>query len=35
MLLWLCKERENEKYADFAAPRLFKAILSAIERDSA
>lgn len=34
MLLWLCKEREDEKYADFAAPRLFKAILSAIERDS-
>ena len=33
MLLWLCKEREDEKYADFAAPRLFKAILSAIERD--
>ena len=33
MLLWLCKERDNEKYADFAAPRLFKAILSAIERD--
>ncbi len=34
MLLWLCKEREDEKYADFAAPRLFKAILSALERDS-
>ena len=33
MLLWLCKERDNEKYADFATPRLFKAILSAIERD--
>ena len=33
MLLWLCKERDNEKYADFASPRLFKAILSAIERD--
>ncbi len=34
MLLWLCKEREDEKYADFATPRLFKAILSALERDS-
>ncbi len=34
MLLWLCKERDNEKYADFASPRLFKAILSALERDS-
>ena len=33
MLLWLCKERDNDKYADFASPRLFKAILSAIERD--
>lgn len=34
MLLWLCKEREDEKYADFATARLFKAILSALERDS-
>ena len=33
MLLWLCKERDNENYAMFAEPRLFKAILSAIERD--
>ncbi len=33
MLLWLCKERDNDKYGDFAEPRLFKAILSAIERD--
>ena len=33
MLLWLCKERDNEHYADFASPRLFKAILSALERD--
>ena len=33
MLLWLCKERDNDKYADFAEPRLFKAILSALERD--
>ena len=34
MLLWLCKERHDEKYADFASPRLFKAILSALERDA-
>ena len=34
MLLWLCKERDDEKYADFASPRLFKAILSALERDA-
>ncbi len=34
MLLWLCKERDNPKYADFATPRLFKAILSALERDA-
>ena len=34
MLLWLCKERGNEKYADFINPRLFTAILSALERDS-
>ncbi len=34
MLLWLCKERGSEKYADFVSPRLFGAILSALERDS-
>ena len=34
MLLWLCKERDNEKYKDFINPRLFTAILSALERDS-
>ena len=34
MLLWLCKERGNEKYASFINPRLFTAILSALERDS-
>ena len=34
MLLWLCKERDDEKYADFVSPRLFKAILSALERDA-
>ena len=34
MLLWLCKERGNEKYGDFINPRLFTAILSALERDS-
>ncbi len=34
MLLWLCKERGNEKYAGFINPRLFTAILSALERDT-
>ena len=34
MLLWLCKERGDTKYGDFASPRLFKAILSALERDA-
>ena len=34
MLLWLCKERHDEKYADFASPRLLKAVLSALERDA-
>ena len=34
MLLWLSKERHDPKYADFANPRLFKAILSALERDA-
>ena len=33
MLLWLAKERADERYADFATPRLFAAILSALERD--
>ena len=33
MLLWLCKERADPKYASFANPRLFSAILSALERD--
>jgi transcription elongation GreA/GreB family factor len=33
MLLWLCKERSEPKYASFANPRLFSAILSALERD--
>jgi transcription elongation GreA/GreB family factor len=33
MLLWLCKERSDPKYASFANPRLFSAILSALERD--
>ena len=34
MLLWLCKERGSDKYADFINPRLFTAILSALERDT-
>ncbi len=33
MLLWLAKERGDTKYAEFASPRLFAAILSALERD--
>ena len=33
MLLWLAKERADEKYAEFANPRLFAAILSGLERD--
>jgi transcription elongation GreA/GreB family factor len=33
MLLWLCKERSDPKYASFANARLFSAILSALERD--
>ena len=34
MLLWLAKERSDGKYNEFATPRLFSAILSALERDS-
>ena len=34
MLLWLCKERGDSKYAGFINQRLFSAILSALERDS-
>jgi transcription elongation GreA/GreB family factor len=33
MLLWLCKERGDPRYEDFATPRLFSAVLSALERD--
>jgi transcription elongation GreA/GreB family factor len=34
MLLWLCKERSDEKFASFVGPRLFGALLSALERDA-
>ena len=34
MLLWLTKERGDEKYRPFINQRLFAAILSALERDS-
>lgn len=34
MLLWLCKERDDKNMVSFVGPRLFGALLSALERDA-
>ena len=34
MLLWLCKERSDKNLESFVGPRLFGALLSALERDA-
>ncbi|MBI3882635.1 MAG: GreA/GreB family elongation factor [Verrucomicrobia bacterium] len=33
LLLWLARERENDSFADILGPELFRAMLTAIERD--